>query len=196
MAGLLTCVTLSAKPHTREDLPEGVEYYNHVSTITNMAELHRERLASLAGVKTPLFVWVDDDDPFVWNVPQSNFAGLQHGDEVVYTNNNQMSELMAYGAWDAETHLGTPLLIHKAICNTQQALRVASKLPQGDHYTEHLLYYLLAAWRGAENLSCVTTHWYKRQAGFHGVADQAQKNTVLWLMQNRNRVLGELNAFG
>lgn len=194
MDRILTCVTLSAVPTLRSDLPEEVVYKNAVSLITSSAELHSKRLNSLKELTTPNWVWCDDDDPWKW--PKLTLAQTKvlHGDELVNERGVNIQTTEVGRDWTAEDHLCRPKMMHKAICPAAATLRLLPLLPEGEFYTEHLVYYLLAAHCGTTYKSEIVTQWNCARFGMHQKVTQAIHNTVVWLMQNQARVLGELNA--
>lgn len=196
MDSILSCVTLSAAPHTRADVPSGVTYVNHVSRFASVAELHEQRVLSINAVNTPNWVWCDDDDPWLWPALPAPSMRVLHGDEVVLDQCSGDTVTRAGRTWDAEMHLHTPLLMHKAVCPTAASKIVAGLLPMGNYWTDHMLYYLLAAWQGATYLPKIVTQWVRRGAGLHRFEDGlgVSRNTVLWLMQNRTSVLAQLNT--
>lgn len=163
---------------------------NHVSQFDSAAALHHARMAAIQKVTTPAFVFVDDTDAFFGGsrVPE----GLAYGGETIYAVAADTLEHVTPKAWSAAEHLYQPHLIHRAICNTAAAKKVLEYLPQGDYYTEWLLYYFVAANRGAEMVAGDFYHWAKETNGMHTQVSTAIGNTSLWLLQNHRRVLAEL----
>jgi hypothetical protein len=192
MDSLLTLVVLSALPIPTPSLHIGCTWLNHVSTFHDAAGLHSARLQALGRVTTPAFIFVDDSDKFLGQ--PSLPAGLHLGDEIIDSPSTSQLQVVSAAPYDAQSHISSPTLVHRAICNTAAAKKVAEYLPIGDYYTEWLLYYFIAAWRGAVLQPGSLYLWKKELGGMHTKVQQAIMNTQLWLMQNHKRVLKALQA--
>lgn len=185
MKNLFTCVTLSSTPIGRK-MPEGVLHLNHVSVFSEANELHKQRMLSIEEVQTPYFYFCDDtdDQPNILIEPQK---------AIVYGDNHykQYSQpgVTKNGPWSAERHITRPDFIHKAICNTDLAQKICTLLPQGEYYTEALLYYTLALVGGWEYRSDLILNWNKRSEGMHNKVRKSKMNSMAWLNTNENMLL-------
>jgi hypothetical protein len=189
MDSVLTLVVLSRQSTGPCFMHEGCVLLNHISHFDNAQGLHAARMAALQQVATPAFIFVDDTDSFLG--PVSVPKGLCLGDE--WVDFIDAPPLLApQKHYNTERHFTSPTFIHRAICNTQAAKQVAAHLPQGEYYTEWLLYYFIAAWRGVVHPPGALYQWRKESGGMHTQVHQAMMNTQLWLMQNHKRVLAAL----
>lgn len=194
MGSILSCVTLSAEPALRTDLPDNVTYLNHVSIFSDSEGLHAQRLASLEAISTPNWVWCDVDDPWRWPALNEATSLVLHGDETVVENYGSIVNMVKGVDWNAEKHLSSPRLLHKAICPTAATHALLDILPRGNYWTEHMLYWLLAAHCGSVYLPKVVTEWNCNKHGMNTKVGAAMRNSTLWLMKNRQSVLEQLRS--
>jgi hypothetical protein len=163
---------------------------NHVSQFADAAGLHQARMAAIMTVRTPAFIFVDDTDTFLGR--QKIPWGLVFGAEKIESDGQEQAQAVEPKACSLAAHLYQPHLIHRAICNTVAARKVLQYLPHGEYYTEWLLYFFIAAWRGAERERGDFYLWKKQADGMHTKVGQAIQNTSLWLLKNHQRVLADL----
>ena len=176
-------MVLSREP-ARIDSPHPV--VNHVSDFGGLASaLHVARLASLALVRTPFFCWVDVDDPLPEVLPAPQ-RGLLYGVEEIYNSGNRMTRVLPR-AWSRVGHLTNPRLIHKAVCSTEAALDVAALLPQGEYYTELLLYYGIAKRHGWEIDERFVYHYETARSEMAGKVAAAIGNSMALLLSLEKR---------
>lgn len=147
-------------------------------------------MQAIQQVDTPAFVFVDDTDAFLGQ--EAIPVGLIFGREKIQARSQNVYQVIEPHGWSYTAHLYQPRLIHRAICNTEAAKKVLQHLPQGEYYTEWLLYFFIAAWRGAQRVPGDFYCWKKEATGMHTQVGQAIQNTSLWLLQNHRRVLAEL----
>ena len=183
-----TVVTLSAAPLARE-MPPGWGYLNHVAAFgaeAPLADCHAARLASIERVATEWFCWVDDDDPVPGHIPlPAPGVGVLYGVEHIHARGGCV-DTREPQTWDAQAHLLNPFLIHKAICHTESARRVARCLPRrGEHLTEWLLYYLLARDVGWQIDRSFEPVWELTTGRLRHQARRAIANSSLWLLRQR-----------
>jgi hypothetical protein len=186
---------LTAQPYTPAWRATGFAVLNYVSHFSDASGLLQARLAALRKVSTPAFCFVDDADHVTFKaglpaVPQ----GLLYGTESVVSAASGATHYLPCKPWSLNAHLGCPTLVHRAVCNTQAAHVVAQYLPQGDYHVEWLLYFFIAAWRGAQPSEDFLYTWHKKAIGMHTRMLRASMNTSLWLLQNHRRVLQALQA--
>lgn len=187
----LSCVTLSPRPESRGDLPPEVSYINHVSTFNNSAELHRQRLASLEAIQTPYWVWCDNDDGWRWPNDISLDNRVTYGYELKREVLGTINSVVEPSPWSANLHMAQPRMMHKAICSTRETKLLLPLLPQGEYYTEHMVYWILANACGTRYLPQVTTEWNVKTSGMHVLAERSIVNTCIWLLTNRYKILKE-----
>lgn len=192
MDSFLTCVTLSSLPTLRSDLPAGVALVHHESRFSDSAGLHAARLAALSKVETECFIFVDDDDPFV--TPIMRTEGIVYGAERITTDHGQISRIEPVQPWSIDMHKAYPFLIHRAVCNTKAAKSVCKLLPSGEYWTEHLLYFFLAAWKQPTEVEEVIYEWIPRPFGCNTKSYQAMKNSQMFILKNEQLILNTLRA--
>ena len=192
MASICTLLVLSAQPAKLPTLPENCAFVNHISQFDDAQGLHAARLFALTKVTTDSFIFVDTEDRFlaVPCVPK----GLLYGDELINCLASGHQQTVVSKPWSFDLHLSRPYLIHRAICNTHVAKAVAAHLPQGEYDTTWMLYFLIAAWRGAQYQPSNLYVWNKLATGMHTKVGQAFRNSSVWLLQNHRRVLAALQA--
>lgn len=191
MACLLTRVTLTAQPYAPLQRSPGCAVLNHVSQFADAAGLLQARIEAIGKVATPAFVFVDDADTV--DCPHTVPQGLLYGHESVLQP-HKLTRCLPPTAWSLDTHLGNPYLVHRAVCNTRAAQSVACLLPTGDYHIEWLLYFFIAAWRGAQPSADFHYTWHKKATGMHTQMLQASINTSLWLIANYQRILRQLRT--
>ena len=182
-----TVVTLSAAPLARE-APRGWDYLNQVAVFdadAPLADCHAARLASIERVTTEWFCWVDDDDPVPPHMPlPSAGVGVLYGVEHIHVR-GECVDTREPQPWGAQAHLLSPFLIHKAICHTESARRLARQLPRGEQLTEWLLYYLLARDVGWQIDRAFEPAWELTTVRLRHQARRAIANSSLWLLRQR-----------
>lgn len=183
MKYVLSCVTLSKEPKTWDHIVNDCHYYNHVSTITSLEELHSQRLKSLENIITPYFFFQDSDDPMpdVVTLPSQ---GIAYGNLVIDNLDLGKKTVLNNQNWNAQWHLANPYAIRKAYCNTQHAKLICKHLPKGEYWTELLLYYFLAKLFGSTYDPIIEIIWRKQTIGFHTQAQVSVINSVMWIMNN------------
>jgi hypothetical protein len=189
---MFTCITLSSEEMQR-NTPPNVVYYNHVRKFSDVCSLHNERLESIKNCKTEYFFFCDYDDP----IPDTLIAPKR---AIVYGDNHyieyDVERFDKSSNWTELEHMTNPYLIHKAICNTEQTLKILSVIPRGEYWTELLLYYCLALSGSYEYNNNLKMIWNKKQTGMHKSVGKAINNSVLWLMNNQKMLRLLLNNKG
>lgn len=163
----ITAIVLSARPVARS-IP-GVTVLPSVQKIASMTQLHDARLNVLHRVTTEFCFYLDDDD----ELPEDYLAVLHecasHDLPLTYTN-----ELVRYRSkehvrvmppYDRGNHRSTPELVHHlALMRAGDAKKQAERLPRGDFWTEHMLYFALAE-HGAAHINRVGYIWNRSESG-------------------------------
>lgn len=187
---LTTCVTLSAEPFTF-DTPRHIRYLNYVSQFDGAEGLHKSKLDSIFQVKTKYFFWNDYDDPLpnIYPVPERSIV---FGDFCYTELPSKVSKKIPVPKWTDTWHLSNPVLVHKAICNTAMARAVANLLPQGEYFTETLLYYFMCKVYGYTYNPGLEMFWNKHVKGLHTKSSQSLTNSVTWIRENRDSVIARL----
>jgi len=179
-----TCLTLSKKPFQRELLPD-CAYINQVQTFTSKYTLHKARLDSIKKVTTPYFFVCDTDDPMPTELITPD-KGIIYGDN--YIVENGIERVIKTGEWTSRKHIYYPQFIHKPICNTEIAKEVINLLPDGDYYTDHILYYCLAQCGGFTYDERLVIKWNKFKTGQHKRKTSDILNSINWLLVNQKRL--------
>ena len=182
---------LSPTPVRLPPAPPGTQYLVHVSQF-DVTGLMAARYAALAKVQTPMCAFVDVGDALL-HIPAQVPAGLLYGAEEVFNVAQQQLSTVPPTPYSQAAHRCNPLLIHRAIFNTRVAQAVAQLLPTGLSM-EWLLYYFVAAWRGAQLTPAPLYRWQRQATGMHLQVNQAVGASALWLLQNQARVLATLRA--
>ena len=199
---VLTCIMLTPTACAPPPAPAGAQWLQHVSQfdrpspsgqVCRATALHNARLDALARVASPMCAFVDVGDQLL-HVPTAVPTGLLHGIEHIYSVPSQSLTVVPATPWTAARHATCAHLIHRAVCCTQTAQAVAQLLPRGLFYTEWLLYYFVAAWRGAQLTPAPLYRWQRQATGMHLQVNQAVGASALWLLQNQARVLATLRA--
>lgn len=184
-----TAIVLSARPVTL-DIP-GVTVLPWVSTLRTPAELHSARLDALAQVKTPWCFYLDDDDELPADhldvLTAARDLALDRDVALVYTdeqvNDGIRSHVRTCMEYDRDRHAGLPMLMHHLVLmRTDSATALAARLPRGDYWTEHMLYFALAREGGAKHLPRVGYVWNRSQAGFSRMPQmmRAGVRSLMW----------------
>ena len=183
----ITCLTLSAKPHSFE-LPTGIAYVNHISQFSTAQELHKERLAAIMKVDTPTFFFQDDDDPLPNFYPDVFDKGLVYGDFIKLESVMDLEPITRCREYDHRWHLKNPEYLHKAFCNTGKAQKIVPQLPQGEYWTELLLYYFLGKEYGAVYDPKLIMPWKVSYQGMHTKAHNSVVNSICWILDHSHEI--------
>lgn len=177
----ITVVTLSREPAPAR-VP-GAAYINWVSDFHGQpAALHAARMASIEGVQTEFFTWLDVDDPAPAALPVPVSAGLLYGREELLLSGNVMTTVEPR-PWTRSAHLMDARLIHKAIVRTDAAREAAAIVPiEGEYYTELLLYYAIAKRHGAQACPDFVSQWEMGRSCMAAKVGRATANTVRLLL--------------
>lgn len=196
---LFTAIVLSAKPVTLE-LP-GVQVLGCTQVLRSPAELHAARLDALAKVRTPYCFFLDDDD----ELPEDYLsvlddcrtkmlaqgAALAYTDEILREASNsgpRDHRRVAY-SYDSDLHAKRPMLLHHlVVMDSAKAQAAAARLPRGNFWTEHMLYWKLGL-QGAAYVIRVGYIWNRNPKGFSRSPQilAAQSFTMRWINQQRAR---------
>lgn len=184
MTKIFTCITLSKEPIERE-VPDNCVYFNQVQTFTKKDSLHMARLKSIRNIDTPYFFVCDSDDPMPDELLIPDKAVL-YGD--MYIIENGIERIIKTGEWNSKKHIYSPQLIHKPICNTELAKKIVEILPEGDYYTDQILYYCLALYGGFTYDERLIIKWNRFKTGHHAHLRDGILNSVNWLLVNQKRL--------
>jgi hypothetical protein len=183
MSKLFTCITLSKEIFNRK-LPDDCLYYNSVQTFNKHLTSYEVRLNCIKKITTPYYLMIDSDDPF----PNTLFIpnkGILYGDNYVIDNGVETKHKSK--DWAADFHVKYPLLIHKAICNTNNSKVLLKILPsRGNYYFELLMYYCLAKFYGYEYNNKFISIWNKNKNGHHSEARLSIINSIQWIENNKS----------
>lgn len=184
MTKIFTCVTLSKEPIELK-VPDNCLYVNQVQTFTNRQSLHTARLKSIRNVTTPYFFICDSDDPMPEELIIPDKA-IIYGDN--YIVEDGIVRIVKTGEWNSDKHIRYPQLIHKPICNTAIAKKVVEILPEGNYYTDQILYYCLALIGGFTYNDKLVLKWNKHKTGYHTYQREGMMNSINWLLVNQKRL--------
>ncbi len=185
----LTLVVLSSKQIELGKPPKGCKYLLHVSTFDNLG-LFKSRADALNKVDTGMFAFVDVGDYLLY-IPTVVPSGLLYGDEHILIPNSSKVHVSESEQYTTDYHLKSAKLIHRAVCNTKVAKSVLKKIEIGE-FQEWVLYYFIAAWKGAEQLKEPFYKWVRQETGLSYSADTIIQNSMIYLEKNKDRVLREL----
>ena len=170
---MFTAIVLSANP-VRLNL-SGVSVLPSIQLLKDPAGLHTARLDSIVRVTTPYCFFLDDDD----DLPVDYLSVLQECAEAMdrkkvpmaYTDElliepGQEPVRRCWYDYNSERHAYSPMGVHHlALMATKRAKAVATALPRGEYWTEHMLYWALGR-EGAVYVPRVGYHWRRRANGF------------------------------
>lgn len=183
----LTAVVLSPEPAGRGW--SGLVNYNHVSRFDTPGGFTKARFASIQGVTTKWFVWVDSDDDLPADYLDVFSECMAVDCPIAYTDEEVRESHLTYRRtsepYDRRGYIERPAMIHHAaVCRTADARRVLPTLPEGDYWPEMLLYHALAN-LGAHYVPRVGYIWNKGQ-GMHTKPESviAVARTAAWCWRN------------
>ena len=191
----VTAIVLSAHPVSLA-LP-GVTVLSSVQKIDSVAQLHAARLAALRLVTTPFCFYLDDDDELpadYLSVLEECVSKMQERDvPMAYTDEilrepGKDDVRRSWYDYDHDRHKRAPMAVHHlALMDTRKAREVASNLPQGDFWTEHILYWSLGRY-GAAYVPRVGYIWNRSKSGVSRWPQMltAQMNVVRWCAGGRS----------
>lgn len=174
---IITCITLSSSPFRRNDLPQWVEYLNHVSVFSNAKGLQQAIFDSVSAVRTDSFIFVDDDDPWPAGI-DSNFIapkGILCAKELI---NGRIKDASSLSLSDL---VQTPRALHKVVCNTALAKMLLPYIPKGNYVMEWMLYGGIASLGGVEFDKDFIYTWTPRKGGMHTRLENVLKPTREWV---------------
>lgn len=175
----LTVLTLAATPI--DPWNGNFTHVQHISSFDDAAGLHNARLDSIGRVETPYFSWVDADDPLP-TFPDHVSAAVVYGPHERYVHGGILTTDQPR-SWARNTHLCSPLLIHKAVCSTAAVRDVLPRVPRGEYYTELVLYFLLAHLHSWEISPGFVARWESAAGAMHTKVRRAIGNSLQFLLR-------------
>lgn len=147
-------------------IPQNTVWVEHVQTCSTLADLHEARIRALQKVKTPYWCFVDDDDPLPQLPKEIPLCTLLYGQESVYDVNGNIERHTQGVLYRWLQIAQNPLLIHKAIANTEYTQRLLPLLPKGTYLTEFMIFAVLSQIQPRIDPS-FHYHWWRRSNGVH-----------------------------
>lgn len=189
----VTAVVLSANAYDRKF--DGVRVHLHQSRIVDSKDLQAARFDAVAGVETPYFFFLDDDDDLPENYSEviskclvavkQTGAAYAHTDEIVRIRDGRTWHRKS-GTYSQSWHLQSPLLIHHLVLfDTTKARTAIAQLPRG-HYNPEFLLFWQAAKQGTVYVQEIGYIWNKRPDALHAKYETGQSwiRAKQWCYQN------------
>lgn len=161
----ITIITPSKVYQDLESKFPGMQTINPVQTFSCYEDLLRVYFKAMLQVKTKFFHFYDDDD-IVPTLPK-HFpdTGIIFGNNLmiiddkltVYQNNH----------WSFKRNIREPQLIHRAVCRTEDAIRILEKVAHLPLVVDWWLYAHLAKDIGFYYDPEMLAYWEKREGGLH-----------------------------
>lgn len=181
---LLTVITISQKVVSNRVLSPTTAFYNHVCTYRDTRDIVRQKLAAIAEIETPYYLFLNENDDTPMNLPlPSDDCGILLGD--MYQNTGGSIVNLKGSPFKSSFHLKNPLFLTRAICRKDYTLELAAKLTDYDVWFEFLYGYALGRIFGAqydERYICSLTPEKLSSGNLNYL--NFEKNTRLWLARN------------